>query len=173
MVTVLLAIVALIGTNYSGQSTCLGQRTTLEDAGNLIGINIPAPSYLPDDYEIQEVYIEERNHNHNMTDIVVLLISGEEIEWQGDEYQYKIEMTVFYGAVVGLKMPWARRVKVGEVRGSEVRGYLVNVEGDYYELCYEWPPNPNEAQEWFQIWISASEDIPETELLNVAASTLY
>jgi len=153
------------------RATPLGQRTTLEEASDMMGVNVPAPTYLPEGYKIQEVYIKERGDN--TVDRVVLLISDEEIEWHGNEYQYKIRMRTTCGFVIGLKMPWARQVKIGKIGGREVWGHLVDKEGDYNELWYQWQPDSHGWDEWFEIVISASKDILEEELIKVAESTLY
>ena len=74
------------------------RKTTLEDASSIIGTIIPVPDYLPLDYEIQEVYIEDST--------VILLISDEKIEKelvthtdatgtrQRYEFQLKMRMSI-------------------------------------------------------------------------------
>ena len=153
------------------RATSLGQSTNIKDASNLIGVKIPEPAYLPEGYEIQEVYVKKRGNN--TVDKIVLLISDEEIEWHGDEYQCKMEIWITYGIVIGLKMPWARGVKIGEIGEREIWGHLLDKEVDYYELWYQWQPDSHEWNEWFEIVISAGKEILPEELVKVAKSTLY
>lgn len=35
------------------------QKITLEEAGNTIGLTVPTPTYLPEGYEVQGVYIKD------------------------------------------------------------------------------------------------------------------
>ena len=49
------------------------QKTTLEEASGIIGVPVPVPTYLPEDYEIREVYVTGEHE-------VTLLISDEVIE---------------------------------------------------------------------------------------------
>jgi hypothetical protein len=174
LVTGLLVIVALIGSSCGRQLTeytCLGWRTTAEDASKRIGVDVPTPSYLPDGYEIKEVYIKERNHD--TVDHVVLLISNEDIIWQGDESQCKIKIEIIYGFMPGLKMPWARDVMLGEIAGYEVVGHLVEEEEGYNSLWYQWNPGSRGQVDFFTTVITAYIVISEEELLKIAESTLY
>jgi len=99
------------------------QKVTLDEASNVVGWEIPVPSYLPQDYKIQEVYV--------MDSSVGLLISDEEIEKelvthtdaagtrQRYEYQSKMGMSISWhsqGVAGGLKLP-GDRVMIGETQG--------------------------------------------------------
>jgi len=174
LITGLLVILALVSSSSGcqpGEQTSLGWRTTVEDAGKRIGVDIPAPSYLPEGYEIKEVYIEERNHGSN--DSVILLISDEEVVWLDDDYQCKIRMSIDYGTLVGLKMPWARDVMLGEIAGYGVVGHLVEDEEGHNSIWYQWYPDPHGQEGGFEIIISTAVVIPEEELIKIAESTLY
>ena len=106
---------------------------------------------------------------------IVLLISDEEIIWQGDEYQCQIEMTIVYGFMPGLKFPRSKqikRIKIGEIGGYEVWGYLVDRE-DYNALWYQWLVGLGGLDGTVEIIISASKDIPGKKLVKIAESTLY
>jgi hypothetical protein len=151
--------------------TSLGWRTTVEDASERIGIDVPAPAYIPEGYEIKEVYIKERNHA--TVDKIVILISDEEIIWQGDEYQCKIRISIEYGSLIGLKIEEGKSIKIGEVREWEVWGYLLGEEGDHYQLWYQWNPGSRGQAEIFEMAITAYTVISEEELLKIAESTLY
>jgi hypothetical protein len=151
--------------------TSLGWRTTIEDASERIGINVPAPTYLPEGYEIKEVYIKERNHD--TVDHVVLLISDEDIIWQGDEYQCKTKIEIIYGFMPGLKIEYGKFVKIGEKGVQEVWGYLLGEEDDNYQLWYQWNPVSRGQADFFTMAITAYTGISEEELLKIAESTLY
>jgi hypothetical protein len=131
------------------------QKTTLEEAGNIIGLTVPTPTYLPEGYEIQEVYIEDTGSSTEW--IVVILISDEEIEWIGNEYQCQMRITVYWHDVGGLKMPWAERVEIGDSYG------MLEKEKDHNDLS--WIIRPGR-----KLVLSASKNIPKGELVKVAES---
>jgi len=173
-ITGLMVTVALVSGSCGsqlGEETCLGRRTTVEYAGKRIGVDVPAPTYLPDGYEIKEVYLKERNHGSN--DSVILLISDDEIIWQDDDYQCKIRMSIVYGSLVGLKMPWARDVMLGEIGGYGVVGHLVEEEDGCNSLWYQWYPDPHGHYEGWEIIISTAVVISDEELIQMAESTLH
>ena len=78
------------------------QVITLEEAGIIIGVPIPTPTYLPKDHQIREVYIKGST--------VILLISNEEIDKElvshagnQDSYQKIIEISIawYSGGIPG------------------------------------------------------------------------
>lgn len=162
----LLALVLLVAVALSGcqlwPTTFTGtldlndyQKTTLEEAGNTIGMTVPMPTYLPEGYEVQEVYIKDTGNSTEW--IVVLLISGGEIEWIGNEYQCQMRITVYWRDVGGLKMPWAERVKIGDSYG------MLEKEKDRNDLS--WIIRPG-----CKLVLSAGKDIPTKELTKIAES---
>jgi hypothetical protein len=162
----LLALVLLVAVALSGcqlwSATFTGtldlndyQKTTLEEAGNIIGLTVPMPTYLPEGYEVQEVYIKDTGNSTEW--IVALLISDGEIEWIGNEYQCQMRITVYWRDVGGLKMPWAERVKIGDGYG------MLEKEKDHNDLS--WIIRPGR-----KLVLSAGKDIPTKELTKIAES---
>lgn len=145
------------------------QKVTLDEASNVVGWEIPVPSYLPQDYKIQEVYV--------MDSSVGLLISDEEIEKelvthtdaagtrQRYEYQSKMEMSISWhsqGVAGGLKLP-GDKVNIGDTHGVIVDA------GDHYNLW--WQPRPDlEQPGQYEIVLSASKRITKKELTEIAES---
>lgn len=145
------------------------QKVTLDEASNVVGWEIPVPSYLPQDYKIQEVYV--------MDSSVGLLISDEEIEKelvthtdaagtrQRYEYQSKMEMSISWhsqGVAGGLKLP-GDKVNIGDTHGVIVDA------GDHYNLW--WQPRPDlEQPGQYEIVLSASKLFKKDELVRIAES---
>ena len=152
------------------------QETTLEEASNILGVTIPAPTYLPKGLKVQEVYISF--HPEGGSFRVILLISEEEIEKklvtytdqqgvtrQRYEFESEMEMSI-RPAGPGLKMPWAERVKIGGISGNLVEG------DDYNSLWWQMGAISNGRAGSFKIVLSASKGIPKEELMKVAESVL-
>ena len=64
------------------------QKTTLEEAGNILGVPMPAPAYLPEGYEIRETYINDREVTLLISDEAIerKLVTGEDAELSGSQY---------------------------------------------------------------------------------------
>lgn len=131
------------------------QKTTLEETGNIIGLTVPTPTYLPKGYEIQEVYIKDTGDSTEW--IVVLLISDDGIEWKGTEYQCNMRLTVYWHDAGGLKMPWAERVQIGDSYG------MLEKEKDHNDLS--WIIQPGR-----KLVLSAGKNISAKELTKIAES---
>jgi hypothetical protein len=131
------------------------QKTTLEEAGNIIGLTVPTPTYLPEGYEVREVYIKDTRDSTEW--IVVLLISDGGIEWKGAEYQCNMRLTVYWRDVGGLKMPWAERVQIGDNYG------MLEKEEDHND--FSWIIQPGR-----KLVLSAGKGVPTEEMINIADS---
>jgi hypothetical protein len=107
---------------------------TLEEASAIIGVPIPTPNYLPEDYQIREVNVENNT--------VILLISNEEIDGEVDNHPsnknnvIEISIAWFSGGIPGgLKLP-GKGVTV-----SGTRGLLLD-EDDYHTIWWQPRPDP-------------------------------
>ena len=58
---------------------------SLDEAGDILGVNVPVPTYLPKGYEIRKVYLEEN--------IVTLIISGAQV---GADLQWGMKINVVW-----------------------------------------------------------------------------
>jgi len=133
------------------------QKTTLEEASQVIGVLVHAPAYLPEGYEIREVYLKDTG---SFTEwIVVMLISDEELVQEDGKYNEKMRLTIYWHDVGGLKMPWAERVQIGDGYG------MLEKEDDHNDLS--WIVRPGR-----RLMLSAAKDIPTKELANIAASVV-
>ena len=121
---------------------------TLAEASETLGWDIPVPAYLPEGYEIKEVYVRDSS--------VRLLISDEVIEkelvthtdaagtCQRYEYQSKMEMGISWhsqGVAGGLKLP-GDRVNIGEAQG------VIFDAGDHYDLWWQPRPDPQQSGQY-------------------------
>ena len=146
------------------------RKTTLEEASSIIGVTISTPTYLPESYKIQEVYIEEDS-------TVILLISDEEIEKklvthtdaagtrQRYEFQLKMRMSIrwyndqFPGSFA--KAPLERVT----IKGN--RGFIISRD-DCDIIWWRWSPEP--LPQLFDFYLSANKGLSKEELVKVAKS---
>ena len=131
------------------------QKVTLDEAGNVVGWEIPVPSYLPQDYKIQEIYV--------MGSTVGLLISDEEIEWEINEFQCKMRMTIQWDSAGGIKSVRPEPVTIGESKGQIFR------RADHNDLMW----NIFRKPVVHEVRLSASKSIPIRELVKVARSVQW
>jgi len=145
------------------------QRVTLTEASETVGWEIPVPAYLPEGYEIREVYLRDSS--------IRILISDEAIEKelvthtdaagtrQRYEYQSKMEMGISWhsqGVAGGLKLP-GDRVNIGEAQG------VIFDAGDHYDLW--WQPRPDAEQPGqYEMVLSASKLFKKDELVRITES---
>jgi len=152
------------------------QKTTLAEASSIMGVNVPVPTYLPEGYEVQEIYVEGST-------IVRLLISDRETEKKlvmhtdragtRQRYELRCRMTMRIRwdndghLIPPAKAPVPKRgVKINASDG------LIMVEDDTNDLWWTWRPDPDD-EGLFELEISANKDIPEEELVKIAESVQY
>jgi len=156
---------------FTGTLELAAQETTLEEASSIVGVT---PTYLPEGYEIQEVYASDSR--------VMLLISDEGIEKklvthtdaagtrQRYEFQCKMRMSISWssqGVPGGLKLP-GERPEIKPSGGITIASVIVD-RGGHNDLWWHWRPDPaNDGM--FEIVISAAKNIPKGELVKVAES---
>lgn len=87
------------------------QKVTFQEAESMVGESIPNPTYLPEGYEIQEVYIAENPGGFQW--VIHMVISDEAIERKGDSITTKMMFSVWW-MHTGAKMPWAKKIRVGD-----------------------------------------------------------
>jgi len=133
------------------------QRTTLEEASQTIGLPVLAPAYLPEGYEVREVYLKDTGDSLEW--IVVMLISDEELIQEDGKYNEKMRLTIYWRDAGGLKMPWAERVQIGDSYG------MLEKEDDHNDLS--WIVKPGR-----KLVLSAEKDIPTKELAKIAESVV-
>lgn len=147
------------------------QKMTLEEAAKIMGITVPMPDYLPEGFEIQEVYVQNRSAR--------LLISDGPIEKnlvthtdaagtrQRYEVQSKIEMSVSWSPefMIPVRLP---EEKV-DIKGSP--GYLLEVE-NHKRLVWNWFPDPDSLGV-FELGIEVGKGISKEELVKIAESVEF
>lgn len=137
------------------------QKTSLEEAADIIGVGVPVPTYLPAGLEIQEVYIQDSYE-------VKLIISDQEIEDKKlvspGHYgvQCKMALIVRWLPPVDIKIPDGRV----EFNGSA--GWLAEHEdrNALWWNLYE----TGSPEGFFELVLVAIKEIPKRELVKVAAS---
>lgn len=133
------------------------QKMTLEEASLTIGLPVLAPTYLPESYEVREVYLKDTGSYTEW--IVVMLISDEELVQKDGRYNEKMRLTIYWHDVGGLKMPWAERIQIGDSYG------MLEEEDDRNDLS--WIVRPGR-----RLVLSAEKDIPTEELAKIAESVV-
>lgn len=156
------------------------RKTTLEEAGITLWVTIPTPDYLPEGYEIQEVYLKGNT--------IKLLVSKEEIEkelvtrsgttgsYQVYECQCPISIEISYnsqGIPGGLKFTGGGE-SVNVIPGQgEIMSSLIADKESHNELWWEWRPDASHGAPIFQIGIAASKKFSREELVKIAESFEY
>lgn len=87
------------------------QRTTLEEVEKKIGEHIPVPTYFPEVFKIQEVYLAHNPKGNEW--IIQVLISDVPIEWHGDKFETKILYTIYWLSIAP-KITWLDTISIGE-----------------------------------------------------------
>jgi len=156
---------------FSSPLELYAQKTTLDEAGKIIGITLPVPAYLPEGYQIQEIYVQDRS--------VTLLISDAPIEKklvthtdaagtvQRYELQEKMEMSVRWYSENGIPV----RLPGEKVTINESYGFLEDSD-DYNNLWWDWYPVSGKPG-MFELVLSASKGISKNELVKIAGSVRF
>lgn len=177
IITVLLLLTTVGGSSCEGGPSTFtytlestAQKTSLQEAGSIIGVSVPAPTYLPKGYKIQEVYIELWSEKPTRSP-VILLISDEQIgekrlvdNTQRYEFQCKMAVRIQWNSQgwLPIKLP-GDRVTIGESKG------VILDEGDHNVLLCNLRLDPGELPK-FRAHISASKTFSKRELVKVAES---
>ncbi len=167
-----------IGSTFTVPLELTVEKTTLKEAGNIVGLTVPVPTYLPKNYEIQEIYLMPMVSGPPG---VMLLISDRRIEKKlvtltnaaGARRQYydflpRMTMSIRWDSDGRLLPPkisgsMGRGVNINEGSGLLIWGEESN------DLWWIWHPDPND-EGLFELVISVSKDFPEEELVRVAES---
>jgi hypothetical protein len=171
IITVFLWALILTGCSatFSSPLEPSAQKITMEEAGNILGVPIPVPTYLPEGYEIQETYVNNREVTLLISDEPVerKLVTGEEAIGAGSQrYEVKCKMR--------LVMRWYPeggvpvRLPVEKVKINEGWGFLQD-RGDHNALWWDWFPEQGE-EAMFEMVLAAGKGIPKEELVKVAES---
>lgn len=145
-------------------SQIIPRKTSLEEARDAIGVDVPIPAYLPRGCEIQEVYILE--------DTIILIISGKNIgkelitddKQEIYDFQCDIEMNIRWYSEKGVPV----RLPTVTVKIDESTGFLQD-RGDKNALWWNWYPNRNKPG-MFELVLLANKEIPIEELVRIAES---
>jgi hypothetical protein len=105
------------------------QSTTLEEVEEKVGEHIPVPTYFPEAFKVQEVYLAQNPTGNKW--IIQVLISDIPIEWQqGDgQFQTKILYSMYWLSIPP-RIDWLDRVSIGE------RSALVEEKEEYLMLIW-------------------------------------
>ena len=128
---------------------------SIDEASDILGVNVPVPTYLPEGYQIRNVYLEEN--------IVTLVISGEQV---GADLQWGMKINIVWNnshTFEPIELPFERIVINDSITGFIMQREIVN------ELWWEWSPDPWD-EGWFEFMISAEKAITEEEMVKVARS---
>jgi len=176
---VLLGIIFLAGWwLLSGKFTTTiktsAQKTTLIEASKSLGFAVPAPDYLPNNYEIKEIYVGVSS--------AYLLISDKEIEEKlvartskngtNQEYEFKCSMKIsisWHGGGIpgGIKIP-GKHPKITPIQGI-TESYPIVSRLTYNTLWWHWRPKSDDPG-MYSISITANKHVSMGELVKVAES---
>ena len=171
--------IAQVGSMFTVQLEHAIEKTTLKEAGNTVGLAVPVPTYLPESYEVREVYLTPMASGPPG---VILLISDREIERNlvtrtdttGTLQYYELQCRMTISArwdSDGLILPpkissdMGRGVDINEDSGLIIWGW----DEESNDLWWTLNPDPDD-EGLFVLEISVSKDFPEGELVRVAES---
>jgi len=138
------------------------RKVSLKEAGEIMGEQLPVPSYLPQGFEIKGIYLTERSEN-SVT--MALLISDEAIDEETLSSKIKMDLTLYRkGQVGGLKFAADLGINLGKERGTLVTREDTN---DIYRILPHTEP-PGQ----YMIILSAIKEIPLNELIKIAESVV-
>lgn len=103
----------------------------LEELDSTVGEHVPVPTYFPEAFEIQEVYIAESPKGSRW--VIPILISDEPIQWQDKEFSTKILYTLYWVSVEP-KRPDLDRVSISQGRGWA----YIKENDDHLTLIWYW-----------------------------------
>ena len=143
-------------------------KVSVEQANEIIGASLPAPTYLPEGFQISDIYVLEKDSDS--VHIVILISDTAANEMKPNDAKQvpqKIEMYVTLyrrGQVGGLKLEgeWF------DIDGT--KGVLVTKETSYtiwWILPYRQPPGQ------YELKLSAMKEIPKEELVKTARSVSH
>lgn len=149
------------------------EKTSLEEASTLIGVALPAPTYLPSGYSVREVYIDHEFDHY----AVISFISDSTIHRQrashtdldGTHQRYRFECAMQFAVYFYADEPPTPLDTSGERRSVRGRSAYLTRARDHQQLW--WQSECGDGTEGtFRITLLASTAVPETELLKTAES---
>jgi hypothetical protein len=171
IITVILLALTLTGcsSTFTSPLEPSTQKTTMEEAGNILGVPLPVPAYLPEGYEIQDTYINEREVTLLISDETIerkLVAEGEAMGTVSQRYEVKCKMR--------LVMRWYPeggvpvRLPVEKVQINESWGFLQD-RGNHNALWWDLFSEQGE-EAMFEMVLAAGKGITKDELVKVAES---
>ena len=158
---------------FTGTVSPFFQKTTLEEANTSFRFAIPVPSYLPDSYKIQDIYIWVQDNS------VYFLISDGKIEknivtpiGEVPQYEFRCQMDIrikWYnrGISGSLKLP-GERPDITPTQGITEASVIVDNESTN-TLWWDWRPNYSEPG-MYEIIITAIKQISKEDLVRITES---
>jgi len=143
---------------------------TLEEAGWIVDVTIPTPSYLPRHYELQKVYVRVKTSRSSYQSVWLCYCDrGFELKEGWPDCQILFEMSWSpEGHFPGFKAPGERVTVEGSIQGF---GVLNDTEEDYNHLVWQWRPDPDKDGE-FQITLYTAKHISIEDRVAVAESLM-
>jgi hypothetical protein len=160
------------------------QVVTLDEAAQAIGTKIPVPSYLPDNYAIQEVLIVLSGQKKNKKPILIIsekpveikIVEDSESNSQGYEVRCRLALEYKIGeGLIPIRLEDKDKVKLNTVKGKVHGdgGWIFQYE-DYKYLLWTWYPDINETEAFeFEMELNAPKGFSNEEMVKVAESTYF
>ena len=128
------------------------------------GQKLPVPAYLPQGYEIKEIY-------YYLFDIYLVLISDQPVQWTGNQYRCRLAFVTQWGGVSGGFKWLAGKGEFQYLPGTNNLCVLVN-EDDVQIL---WWQNYSTYKEGYErrtalLSLYANRQLPKDELIQIALS---
>jgi len=171
IITVILLALTLTGCSsaFTSPLESSAQKTTMEEAGNVLGVPLPMLAYLPEGYEIRETYINEREVTLLISDEAIerTLVTGEEATGDGSQhYEVKCKMRLVMRWYPEGGMPV--RLPVEKVKINENWGFLQD-RGDHNALWWDLSSEQG-GEAMFEMVLAAGKGVPKEEMVKIAES---
>jgi len=156
---------------FSNPLELFTQKTTLEEAAQIIGITVPVPTYLPKGFEIKEVYVNGRSVRLLISDGLIekKLVTHTDAAGTRQRYELhtKMEMSISWSAefMIPVRLP----VEKVDIKGST--GYLQEA-GTHRSLLWNWFPEQDNLGV-FELGLEAGKGISKEELVKIAESVAF
>jgi hypothetical protein len=135
----------------------------LQATAQAFGRDIPIPTYLPKGYTITDVQFIQQQYSYDHVDLTITAPNKSDISMQ---------ITWYRGPFRILPGRNSKTLDISGGPGTYSKWAVLNHQSDHNDLWWDWIPGTfpasTVAPEYYEIVLSASKDVPDEELINVA-----
>ena len=144
------------------------QRTDLDEAKDTIGVSVPVPTYLPKEYEIQEIYLDDGWVRMLISDQAIAKKLVTHTDAAGTRQRYEVQCKMTFSVTWYEEGAPGVRLPVEKVKINEGWGFFLD-RGNSNAIWWNWQPD-NSNSGMFELVLEANKKISKKELIKVAES---